>query len=58
MRIIMASDWDEHAVNGVVRSIVNPRKGLEMDDHEVRFLMLSPSGAAKRVGKRLLSFIP
>ncbi len=51
MRILIASDWDEHAVNGVVRSIVNLRKGLEMDGHEVRFLMLSPSGDAKRVGK-------
>ena len=30
MRILIASDWDEHAVNGVVRSIVNLRKELEM----------------------------
>lgn len=41
MKVLLTSDWYAPAVNGVVTSILNLRKGLEMRGHEVRILTLS-----------------
>lgn len=41
MKILLTSDWYTFAVNGVVTSILNLRKGLEARGHEVRILTLS-----------------
>lgn len=41
MKILIASDWYAPAVNGVVTSIVNLRKQLLADGHEVKVLTLS-----------------
>lgn len=41
MKILITSDWYAPAVNGVVTSILNLRKGLEQRGHEVRVLTLS-----------------
>ena len=41
MKILLTSDWFFPAVNGVVTSVVNLRKGLEARGHEVRILTLS-----------------
>ena len=43
MRILLTSDWYTSAVNGVVTSIRNLRRGLEARGHEVRILTLSPN---------------
>ncbi len=43
MKILITSDWNTDAVNGVVTSIVNLRDELEKRGHEVRFLTLSSS---------------
>lgn len=41
MKILLTSDWYIPAVNGVVTSLLNLRKGLEERGHEVRILTLS-----------------
>lgn len=41
MKILLTSDWYDSAVNGVVRSVQNLRRGLEARGHEVRVLTLS-----------------
>lgn len=41
MKILLTSDWFSPAVNGVVTSVSNLRKGLEERGHEVRILTLS-----------------
>ncbi len=41
MRILLLSDWYQSAVNGVVVSVENLRKGLENLGHEVRITTLS-----------------
>lgn len=43
MKILLTSDWNMDAVNGVVTSILNLRRGLEARGHEVRILTLSPN---------------
>ena len=43
MKILLTSDWNMDAVNGVVTSILNLRRGLEELGHEVRILTLSPN---------------
>ena len=43
MKILLTSDWYKPAVNGVVTSICNLRKGLEERGHEVRIVTLSGS---------------
>ncbi len=41
MKILITSDWYSPAVNGVVTSVKNLRRGLEALGHEVRVLTLS-----------------
>lgn len=41
MKILLTSDWYTGAVNGVVTSVLNLRRGLEARGHEVRVLTLS-----------------
>lgn len=41
MKILITSDWYISAVNGVVTSILNLKRGLEARGHEVRILTLS-----------------
>lgn len=41
MKILLTSDWYAPAINGVVTSIVNLRRGLEARGHETRILTLS-----------------
>ena len=41
MKILITSDWYTPAVNGVVTSVKNLRRGLEERGHEVRILTLS-----------------
>ena len=41
MKILLASDWYEPAVNGVVASVLNLRRGLIAQGHDVRILTLS-----------------
>ena len=41
MKILITSDWYSPAVNGVVTSVKNLRRGLEERGHEVRILTLS-----------------
>lgn len=43
MKILLTSDWYTGAVNGVVTSLLNLRRGLEERGHEVRILTLSPT---------------
>lgn len=43
MKILLTTDWFTPAVNGVVTSVLNLRKGLEERGHEVRILTLSHS---------------
>lgn len=43
MKILITSDWDVNAINGVVTSILNLKEELEKKGHEVRFLTLSQS---------------
>lgn len=43
MKILLTSDWSPEAVNGVVTSVLNLRRGLESRGHEVRILTLSPT---------------
>lgn len=44
MKVLLTSDWNMDAVNGVVTSVRNLRRGLEARGHEVRILTLSPNG--------------
>ena len=41
MKILITSDWDFEAVNGVVTSMKNLKVELEKRGHEVRLLTLS-----------------
>lgn len=41
MKILLTTDWYSPAVNGVVTSVLNLKKGLEGRGHEVRILTLS-----------------
>ena len=41
MKILITTDWYKPAVNGVVTSVDNLRKGLTREGHEVRILTLS-----------------
>ena len=43
MKILITSDWYKPAINGVVASILNLKKGLESRGHEVKVLTLSPT---------------
>ena len=43
MKILITSDWYKPAINGVVASILNLKKGLEERGHEVRVITLSPT---------------
>lgn len=46
MKILLTTDWFTPAVNGVVTSVLNLRKGLEARGHEVRILTLSRSSCS------------
>lgn len=46
MKILLTTDWFTPAVNGVVTSVQNLRKGLEDRGHEVRILTLSCSSCS------------
>ncbi|MFI3238404.1 MAG: glycosyltransferase family 4 protein [Lachnospiraceae bacterium] len=50
MKILIASDWYEPVINGVVTSIINLKSGLEELGHEVRVLTLSMSSESYREG--------
>lgn len=50
MKILLTSDWYAPAVNGVVTSILNLRRGLEAQGHEVRVLTLSSDRHSSREG--------
>ncbi|MBQ2996995.1 MAG: glycosyltransferase family 4 protein [Oscillibacter sp.] len=41
MKILITSDWNDKAVNGVATSVKNLKRGLEERGHEVRVLTLS-----------------
>ncbi len=41
MKILLTTDWYKPVVNGVVTSVINLKKELEMRGHEVRVLTLS-----------------
>ena len=41
MKILITSDWYKPVINGVVTSVENLKKGLEMEGHDVRILTLS-----------------
>ncbi len=41
MKILLTTDWFAPAVNGVVTSVLNLRRGLECRGHQVRILTLS-----------------
>ncbi len=43
MKILLTTDWYKPVVNGVVTSVINLKKELEMRGHEVRVLTLSRS---------------
>ena len=43
VKILLTTDWFTPAVNGVVTSVLNLRRGLENRGHEVRILPLSRS---------------
>lgn len=46
MKILLTTDWFTPAVNGVVTSVLNLRRGLEGRGHEVRVLTLSRSASS------------
>ena len=50
MKVLIASDCYIPTINGVVTSIMNLKKGLEMLGHEVRLLTLSSSGKSEIIG--------
>ncbi len=43
MKVLLTSDWNVNAVNGVVTSILNLKEELEKRGHEVKLLTLSQS---------------
>ncbi|MBR3146833.1 MAG: glycosyltransferase [Eubacterium sp.] len=43
MKILITSDWYVPAINGVVASVLNLKKGLEARGHEVKVITLSPT---------------
>lgn len=47
MKILITTDWYSPAVNGVVTSVKNLRRGLEARGHEVRILTLSQDHHAR-----------
>ena len=47
MKILITSDWDLDAVNGVATSIKNLKTELEKRGHEVRLLTLSMNGESR-----------
>lgn len=50
MKILITSDWYVPAVNGVVTSVVNLRRGLEERGHQVRILTLSQTPYSRQEG--------
>ena len=44
MKVLITSDWDFEAVNGVVTSMRNLKVELEKRGHDVRLLTLSMKG--------------
>lgn len=59
MKILLTSDWYTPAVNGVVTSVLNLRRGLEKSGHEVKVLTLSQtSHSFSREGVTYLGSVP
>lgn len=52
MKILITTDWYSPAVNGVVTSVLNLRRELELRGHEVRVLTLLAGPALLRAGRR------
>lgn len=52
MKILLTSDWYVPAVNGVVTSVLNLRKGLEARGHEVRILSIQTVSSARSCWQR------
>ncbi len=50
MKILITSDWNINAVNGVVTSMENLKEELEKRGHEVKFLTLSSSFKNEQYG--------
>jgi len=50
MKILITTDWYEPTVNGVVRSVLNLRRELLRQGHQVRVLTLSQSAVSSREG--------
>lgn len=50
MKVLITSDWYTPAVNGVVTSVLNLKKGLEARGHEVRVLTLSNTAKSVQEG--------
>lgn len=50
MKVLLASDWYTPAINGVVTSVANLKKGLEARGHQVRVLTLSTTRRSYREG--------
>ena len=58
MKVLITSDWDFEAVNGVVTSMRNLKVELEKRGHEVRLLTLSMNGETIALQKGDSIFIP
>ncbi|MBQ8390521.1 MAG: glycosyltransferase family 4 protein, partial [Oscillibacter sp.] len=59
MKILITSDWNDLAVNGVATSVKNLRRSLEARGHEVRVLTLSQSRRSwERDGVTYLGSLP
>lgn len=59
MKILLTSDWYTPAVNGVVTSVLNLRRGLEKSGHEVKVLTLSQTPHSfSREGVTYLGSVP
>ena len=59
MKILITSDWYDAAVNGVVTSVKNLKRGLEERGHEVRVLTLSQSTHSwEKDGETCIGSIP
>ena len=59
MKILITSDWNDLAVNGVATSVKNLRRSLEERGHEVRVLTLSQSRRSwQRDGVMYLGSLP
>lgn len=50
MKILITTDWYKPVVNGVVISVLNLKRGLEAEGHEVRVLTLSDNVHSHRDG--------